>query len=84
MYGKQFSIGGAFSVDPPLPDTDEDVTGVKTGVPTADRFGSAHPSVWIAAYCDGSTHAIGYDADPEILRRLASRHDDLTLDMSAL
>jgi hypothetical protein len=84
MYGKQFSIGGAFSVDPPLPDSDEDVTGLKPQVPTADRFGSAHPSVWVAAYCDGSTHAMSYDADPEMLRRLASRHDGLNLDAGGL
>jgi prepilin-type N-terminal cleavage/methylation domain-containing protein len=83
IFGKQSAAGSSlYSVDSPLPDTDGKVTGNNSTTPTADRFGSAHPSVWIAAYCDGSTHAISYDADPEMLRRLASRHDGMELNLS--
>lgn len=67
-----------YNIRVPVPDSNE-----TNEAETADLFGSAHPGVWIAAYCDGSTHAVSYDADAEMLRRLASRHDGLTLDMSA-
>jgi prepilin-type N-terminal cleavage/methylation domain-containing protein len=80
IYGVQTAIGSTtYNIRPPVPDVDN-----SSEVDVQSRFGSAHPSVWIAAYCDGSTHAISYDAEPEMLRRLASRHDGLTLDTSGL
>lgn len=79
IYGVQTAPGSTtYNIDPPIPDSDN--TSVPSFSPIENRFGSAHPSVWVAAYCDGSTHALSYDADPEMLRRLASRHDGLTLD----
>ncbi len=59
----------------PVPDSDNNVFSGR------DRFGSAHASVWIAAFCDGSTHTISYEADGEMLRRLASRFDGQTVSM---
>ena len=45
-------------------------------------FGSAHPGGWNATFCDGSVHSINYDLDTEVFRRLGSRFDGQTLDMS--
>jgi prepilin-type N-terminal cleavage/methylation domain-containing protein len=91
IYGVQTAIGSTvYNIRPPMRDVDfarddENVTDPEQDtLQTWNRFGSAHPSVWVAAYCDGSTHSLGYDADPEMLRRLASRHDGLTLDTSGL
>ncbi len=49
-----------------------------------NRFGSAHSSVWIAALCDGSARGISFDAEGELLRRLASRLDGESVDFSGL
>jgi prepilin-type N-terminal cleavage/methylation domain-containing protein len=38
-------------------------------------WGGAHPSVWNSAFCDGSIHAISYDADVTVLGNLADRAD---------
>jgi prepilin-type N-terminal cleavage/methylation domain-containing protein len=38
-------------------------------------FGSAHPSVWIVAFCDGHTEAISYDIDPKVHRYNGNRRD---------
>lgn len=68
-----------YNIHPPLPDaegTDEKES--------ADLFGSAHPSVWIAAFCDGSAHGVSYEVDLEVLRRFASRHDGSVIDLSEL
>jgi prepilin-type N-terminal cleavage/methylation domain-containing protein len=64
----------------PLQDTDE-LTGV---VNASDRFGSAHVAVWNAAFCDGSVHAISFDADGEVLRKLASRLDGQVVEKDRL
>ena len=82
VYGRQISTGSTtYNIDPPVPDTANNVAGFSA---SSNRFGSAHPSVWVAAFCDGSTHSLSYDADPEMLRRLANRHDGQTLDTSGL
>jgi prepilin-type N-terminal cleavage/methylation domain-containing protein/prepilin-type processing-associated H-X9-DG protein len=38
-------------------------------------FGSAHHSVWNAAFCDGHVEAIGYDIDPLVHRYNGNRQD---------
>jgi prepilin-type N-terminal cleavage/methylation domain-containing protein len=63
----------------PVADGDDPATLVQPG----DRFGSAHASVWIAALCDGSARGIRFEADPQLLRRLASRLDGETVDHAA-
>lgn len=54
----------------PLPDTDGDPSG------TLDRFGSAHPGVFMAALCDGSVQTLTYDIDPDEWGRLGARNDE--------
>jgi len=39
------------------------------------RFGSAHPSTFNIAFCDGSVHSVTYDVDPQTHRSLANRLD---------
>jgi prepilin-type N-terminal cleavage/methylation domain-containing protein len=39
------------------------------------RFGSAHPSAFQMAYCDGSVRSISYDVDPQTHRAFANRFD---------
>lgn len=38
-------------------------------------FGSAHPSTWHMAFCDGHIEALGYDIDIELHRNFANRAD---------
>lgn len=57
----------------PIPDGQAEDVANKSSI--ASRFGSAHPSVWHAAYCDGSVRSISYDANPVALKRLANRFD---------
>jgi type II secretory pathway pseudopilin PulG len=45
------------------------------GIDAAARFGSAHATGFHMAYCDGSTHFIGYDVDPEVHFRAGHRSD---------
>ena len=79
IFGTQTAIGSPiYNIRPPIPDVDN-----SSEVDVQARFGSSHPGVWIAAYCDGSTHAINYEANPEMLRRLASRHDGMELNLSS-
>jgi prepilin-type N-terminal cleavage/methylation domain-containing protein len=49
---------------------DEKVAGTH-----ANSFGSAHVAVWQAVLCDGSVHALSYDIDPDVHKRLANRRD---------
>ena len=42
---------------------------------TTNSFGSAHPSVWQAVMCDGSTHSYSYDIDAQTHRDLGNRAD---------
>ena len=48
------------------------------------KFGSAHPAVWYAAYCDGSVHGISYDADPYVLKNFANRFDGQVVEFEKL
>ena len=54
---------------PPSPD------GGTTRVEEEGRVGSAHSSVWHAAMCDGSVHAVSFEIELEIHRRLGNRAD---------
>jgi len=60
---------------------DRDNFRAASHVPVADApeeidcFGSAHPSTWHMAYCDGSVHGLTYDIDLLIHKCLASRND---------
>jgi prepilin-type processing-associated H-X9-DG protein len=54
-------------VDPPLQD--------RIGVEGIYRFGSAHPSTWHMAYCDGHVESLTYDVDEYIHRGASNRHD---------
>ena len=51
---------------------------VSLRVPQA--FGSAHPGVFHMTFCDGSVHAIAYDLDLIVHKRLANRHDGESID----
>jgi prepilin-type N-terminal cleavage/methylation domain-containing protein/prepilin-type processing-associated H-X9-DG protein len=53
---------------PPVPDT--------PGVTAYWFFGSAHPSTFNMAFCDGSVRTLGYDIDRKIHGYLANRKDD--------
>jgi prepilin-type N-terminal cleavage/methylation domain-containing protein len=55
----------------PLPDTE----GEPRFAGTLDRFGSAHPGVFQASFCDGSVRTLTYDIDPGEWERLGSRND---------
>lgn len=37
------------------------------------RFGSSHPGVFQAVYCDGSIHALPFDVDPRVHQAMGSR-----------
>jgi prepilin-type processing-associated H-X9-DG protein len=45
-----------------------------------DRFGSAHPGGFNAAFCDGSTRVINYDVDLKVFQMMTDRMDGLTYD----
>ncbi|HEY4760452.1 MAG TPA: DUF1559 domain-containing protein [Thermoguttaceae bacterium] len=47
-------------------------------------FGSAHPATWQVSFCDGSVHAISFDIDPDLHRRLGNRKDGEVVDKSGL
>ena len=51
----------------PQPDT--------PGLQDSHGFGSAHPTVWHAAFCDGSVHSINYDIDAVVHGNLGNRKD---------
>jgi prepilin-type N-terminal cleavage/methylation domain-containing protein/prepilin-type processing-associated H-X9-DG protein len=63
----------AGQVRPPLPDT----KGVEEDF---GRFGSAHSGAFNMVLCDGSVHAIRYEVNDEIHRRLGFRSDGGMLD----
>jgi len=54
------------------------------GFPAGWSFGSAHPGVWNAAFCDGSVHGVSYDIDDDLHYLLGVRHDERVIDISAL
>lgn len=45
------------------------------GVDNSEAFGSAHVAAFHVVFCDGSVHAINYQVDAEINRRLGNRSD---------
>jgi prepilin-type N-terminal cleavage/methylation domain-containing protein len=55
----------------------------RAGYSNVSMFGSAHPAVWHAAFCDGSVHTIGYDIDQKLHAFLANRRDKQTVPTSA-
>jgi len=54
-----------------------DQAGVGLAFPER-RFGSAHPSNFFMAFCDGSVQPVSYDIDPLAHRNLANRQDGQT------
>ena len=38
-------------------------------------FGSSHPGVFLASFCDGGVRSFTYDADPQEIERFAARND---------
>ncbi|HEX5447540.1 MAG TPA: DUF1559 domain-containing protein [Pirellulales bacterium] len=48
------------------------------------RFGSAHPSGWGAAFCDGGVRWMSFEIDPAVHRRLAARADGRPVDGAAI
>ena len=45
------------------------------GLRADDSFGSVHPSVWNAVFCDGSVRGVSYDIDAETHRIQGNRSD---------
>jgi prepilin-type N-terminal cleavage/methylation domain-containing protein len=43
-------------------------------------FGSAHATVWNAAFCDGHAESLGFDIDPIVHRNHGNRQDDDAFD----
>ena len=60
----------------PVPDT--------PGFAAPMRFGSAHPSVFQMAFCDGSVHSISYSVDTTTHERLGIRNDGEIVDTNNL
>lgn len=50
------------------------------GIQRQDRFGSTHPGVWQAVYCDGSVHSLQFDIDPDVHAELGSRGGETRAD----
>lgn len=44
------------------------------------RFGSAHPAIWNAAFCDGRVRGLSFDIEPRVHRLLANRADQQPID----
>jgi len=56
-------------VDPPLLD--------RIGLEGIYGFGSAHPTTWQMAYCDGHVESLTYDIDEYLHRGTSNRHDGI-------
>lgn len=44
-------------------------------IPACCNFGSAHPSTWNVAFCDGSARSMSYQLDLKVHRSLGNRRD---------
>ncbi len=55
----------------PRPDTEGNLSYIGTTL----RFGSAHPGVFQAGFCDGSIQTLSYDIDPNTWERFGARDD---------
>lgn len=60
---------------PPLPDSSPGDTC---------RFGSAHPTVWNVAFCDGRVRSLSFEIEPKVHRLLANRADHRPIDDASL
>ncbi|WP_425400134.1 DUF1559 domain-containing protein [Aeoliella sp.] len=69
--------GGNIVALVPAKDTEPDNDG-------GGRFGSAHPAVWLMAFCDGSVHSLPFDIDWQVHRDLGNREDGNVIDVSGL
>jgi prepilin-type N-terminal cleavage/methylation domain-containing protein len=58
------------SFQAPLPDT--------PGLNSTFIFGSAHPAVFNAVFCDGSVHAVSFDIDLRVHQAMGSRNSQET------
>jgi hypothetical protein len=61
---------------PPRPDT--------PGFEYTWGFGGAHPSGWVASFCDGSVQFLPYDMEPIIHQNFGNRLDGNAIDRSLL
>lgn len=52
----------------------------RIGLATIGNYGSAHPGVFHATFCDGSVHGIPYDIDLIAFANLCNRYDGLAVD----
>ncbi|WP_168205300.1 DUF1559 domain-containing protein [Bythopirellula goksoeyrii] len=55
----------------------------RPGLDGTFNFGSAHPSTFHMAFCDGSVKAIPFDIDPRVHKNLGARDDGQTVDRSS-
>jgi hypothetical protein len=64
----------AISQSPTALPLSDSVTTVD-GLPGHARFGGAHPNGYIAVNCDGSTHFVTFEIDPDVHFRFGHRSD---------
>ncbi|TWT42650.1 Type II secretion system protein G precursor [Botrimarina hoheduenensis] len=67
-----FEQFGMFAM--PKPDTEDQHPDLGNGQMWS--FGSSHPGVFVASFCDGSVRSLTYDVDPGEMERLAARNDE--------
>jgi prepilin-type N-terminal cleavage/methylation domain-containing protein len=63
-------------IRPPVPDT--------PGIEYEWNFGSAHPSGWIALFCDSSVRFLEFDLNADLHQNFGSRNDGRVSDLSGL
>jgi prepilin-type N-terminal cleavage/methylation domain-containing protein len=61
---------------PALPD--------KAGVEYEFNFGSAHPTGWVALFCDSSVRFLSFDLTPQVHQDFGGRKDGRVIDLSGL